>query len=459
MRRRLIWSVTVVGLIAGTAGLGIALTGGRSGSADAAAHQPTTRVSTTVATTPTASAAPGTATTTVATPNTTAAGTRPAATTTTVPLGTLTVGSPTTDIAELQRQLNAVTASALELNGVYDDDTRTAVRNFQTFIDVAATGIADPVTRWILAEAATRAALSPIGDGSAAGCEVAVIGDSLMAGAEEMQAEALAGIGCVAAVDAKGGRSLAYGWQCRVGHEGRRPELQKVDERIPGNDTCAPSGLTLLASWAAAGALGDVVVIALGTNDSGLFDRSGWQRNWAEALRLAGGRPVVFLTTQALAGSAQEARQRTYSAALRQWCAGEETCVVAEWANTSAANDPASYADSVHLIGGATGARAAFVADVVAALVAGRPIPNPPPPPPPTTTVAPTDTSTSTSTSTTAVAPVPVTTTTTTTTPLTPTPKTTSTTTTIAPTTTVAPTTTASTTSSTAPPAPPDTGG
>ena len=45
------------------------------------------------------------------------------------------------------------------------------------------------------------------------------------------------------------------------------------DARIPGNETCAPSGLTLLKSWADAAALGDVVVVALGTNDSGLFEK------------------------------------------------------------------------------------------------------------------------------------------------------------------------------------------
>jgi hypothetical protein len=280
-----------------------------------------------------------------------------------------------------------------------------------------------------------------------------------MAGAEALHADTLAEVGCVAAIDGKGGRSLSYGWQCRVERTGRRPVLRRFDERILGNDTCAPSGLTLLASWAAAGALGDVVVIGLGTNDSGLYGRSGWQRNWAEALRLSGGRPVVFLTTQALAGSTQAPRQHTYSVALRQWCAGEELCVLAEWANTAAANDPASYADSVHLNGSATRARAAFVTEVVAALVAGRPIPSPLPPA--TTTIPPSDTTTTTSTSTTA--PVITATTTTTTQAIRTEPSTTTvapaTTTSSPTTTTVAPTTTASTATSSVPPTPPDDGG
>ena len=170
------------------------------------------------------------------------------------------------------------------------------------------------------------------------------------------------------------------------------------DARIPGNETCAPSGLTLLKSWADAAALGDVVVVALGTNDSGLFEKPRWQNSWAEALRLAGGRPVVFLTTQARAGSDQYQRQSSYSGALRQWCSGQRLCVVAEWANTAAANDSTSYVDAVHINLAATRARAAFIAEVVAALLTGRPIPNPHPPPTPvippavtTTDLVPTD--------------------------------------------------------------------
>ena len=190
-----------------------------------------------------------------------------------------------------------------------------------------------------------RASAPPIGDS----CEVTVIGDSLMAGTEELHEVALAGVGCAAEVDGEGSRSLAYGWQCRIVRIGRRPQVQLLEKRIPGNGTCRPSGLTQLATWAGAGRLGDVVVAALGTNDSGLFDRTRLERNWAEALRLAGDRPVLFLTTQARPTSAQLNRQRTYSEALRQWCASEEHCVLADWATTPAANDPASYIDSVHL--------------------------------------------------------------------------------------------------------------
>ena len=64
------------------------------------------------------------------------------------------------------------------------------MKNFQTMIGVAATGAADPVTRWRLAEsAATPAVIShaTIGTGGTNGCQVAVVGDSLMAGAEALR--------------------------------------------------------------------------------------------------------------------------------------------------------------------------------------------------------------------------------------------------------------------------------
>ena len=252
-----------------------------------------------------------------------------------------------------------------------------------------------------------------------------------------------------------------YGWQCRVDRDGRRP-LLVFEDRIPGNETCSPSGLTLLASWAGAAALGDIVVVALGTNDSGLYDKARWQNNWAEAIRLAGGRPVVFVTAQAGPGSAQYTRQNTYTAALRQWCAGQRLCVLAEWGNTAAAADPASYVDTVHLNLAGTRARATFIADVVAALLTGRPIPNPKPPPTPTIPAADTTTTTvATGGGTTTTTPSNSTTPVTTPAPTTssPTTTTTTTTTTTSTSTTTTTSTTSTTTTTTTLEGPPDTTG
>ena len=416
-RTRLLWSTTIAVLVSVTAGLGLVLTSGDSASVTAATPatgvQPEAVDTTAVAapTTPgstvpdtdtmtatTTAAVPGTATTTTAAPGVPATVAPEIVATTTLPAATtLTAGSPSAEVAELQRQLNAVTGSTLAVDGLYGAGTTAAVKNFQAMIGIAVTGAADPVTRWMLAEESVKPALNGlvnIGAGGANGCQVAVVGDSLMAGAEALTVSVLSRVGCAAAVDGEGGRSLAYGWQCRVERDGRRP-LMLYDARIPGNETCVPSGLTLLKSWADAAALGDVVVVALGTNDSGLFEKARWQSNWTEALRLAGGRPVVFLTTQARVGSDQYARQTSYSSALRQWCGAQRPCVVAEWANTAAANDSTSYVDAVHINLTATRARGAFIAEVVAALLTGRPIPNPQPPPTPaippavtTTTVA-----------------------------------------------------------------------
>jgi peptidoglycan hydrolase-like protein with peptidoglycan-binding domain len=479
-RRRLVWSTAIAVMVSVTAGAGLVLTSGDDASVGAApepstAEPTTTTIATAVdAETHTAMNTSSTsAERSIPTATSSATAIDPAldvsdvigaaavAATTTMPAATLTAGSPRAEVAELQRQLNLVTGSTLETDGVYGAGTRAAIVNFQTVIGVAPTGVADAVTRWTLAEAANRVVRPTIGAGGINGCQVAVIGDSLMAGAEQLHADAIARVGCAAAVDGEGGRSLVYGWQCRVDRDGRRP-LLVFEDRIPGNDTCAPSGLTLLASWADASALGDVVVIALGTNDSGLYDKTRWQNNWAEAIRLAGGRPVVFVTAQAGPGSAQYARQNTYTAALRQWCSGQRLCVIAEWGNTAAAADPASYVDTVHLNIAGTRARAAFIADVVAALLTGRPIPNPQPPPTPTIPPAVTTTSVATTPGTTTTTPSNPTTSTTITSSSTTSPTTTTTpaaTTTSTTSTTTTTSTTSTTTTTTLLEGPPDSTG
>ena len=377
------WSTAIAVLVSVTAGAGLVLTNGNDASVGAStnpstAEPPTTTAAATDAETNTAintsstSVVRSTATATSSAPSTDSAldvpgviGAAAVVATTTMPATTLTAGSPRAEVAELQRQLNLVTGSALEMDGVYGAGTRAAIVNFQTVIGVSPTGVADAVTRWTLAEAANRVVLPTIGAGGINGCQVAVVGDSLMAGAEQLHANA---------IDPRrlrrGGRRRGRPvTRVRVAmpRRSRRPSAAPVfEDRIPGNETCAPSGLTLLASWAGAAALGDVVVVALGTNDSGLYDKARWQNNWAEAIRLAGGRPVVFVTAQAGPGSAQYNRQNTYTAALRQWCAGQRLCVLAEWGNTAAAADPASYVDTVHLNLAGTRARATFIADVVA---------------------------------------------------------------------------------------------
>jgi hypothetical protein len=340
----------------------------------------------------------------------------------------------------LQRMLNNSIGSELAPDGVYGPDTVAAVTALQTIAGLEVSGEADHPTRTLLAEldggrsaALPTWALPTIGNGGADGCQVAVLGDSLIAYSTSLHADALRAINCAPAVDGVGGRSLAHGWQCRVAKPGGRNPLLLLPAPEPGNTSCAPSGLELLEMWRDAGAFGDIVVIALGTNDAGLFDEGRWIRNWNDVLRSTGDRPVIFLTTKGRLGSAQSVNLDRYAAVLRRWCDEQPRCFLADWALTMAANDPASYVDPVHLTRPATVARANFIRDAVSALFAGRPLPNPAPIP-------------------TVVATIPSTTTTTTTVPATTVPR--ATTTVPRSTTTVPPpaTTTSTTTTTTVPP-------
>lgn len=428
--------------------------------------RPTTTVASPPAAVTTVAAPTGTsaATTTSTTDVGTTTSTTDAATTTTSTtidpatlLPTLGEGDTGPDVVALQRMLNNATGTALAPNGVFGPETTEAIRNFQLYVGLEVTGVADHATRTFLIELdAGRSTAIPtwpvtaIGNGGADGCQVAVVGDSLMAGAARLHEQALAGVGCASAVDGVGGRSLSFGWQCRIAQYDGSTPLLLVPEPEPGNATCAPSGLELLRMWAEAGALGDLVVVALGTNDAGIHrDEATWIARWERALSLTGDRPVVFLTTAARPGSSRVPTQDSYSASLRRWCDTTTRCHLADWALAPAATDPSSYVDSVHLRRVATEQRAAFIAAAVRALLTATPAPGPAPLPTlPTTTTTSTSTSTtttSTSTSTSTSTTVPATTTTTTTS---------STTTTSTSTTTSTTTTTSSTTTTTTSPFP-----
>ena len=321
-------------------------------------------------------------------------------------LPTLSEGDTGSDVALLQRILNNVAGSGLVPDGRYGSETTAAVEAFQRFVGLTATGDADHATRTLLAMIDIGRSnwlpswpIPTIGDGGADGCQVSVVGDSLLAGAEGLQEARLAEIGCASAVDAIGGRSLSFGWQCRVLRTNGTRSFPLLPEPEPGNYTCAPSGLELIELWSDAGALGDAVVVALGTNDAGLYTERQWIDHWQRAFEFAGERPVIVVTSQARPGSRQVATQLAYSNALRQWCTTVPRCVLADWARTAPANDAGSYVDPVHLTRAVTDARASFIRDVVAALLSKQPIPNPSPLPTttmPTTTLATTTTPTTT---------------------------------------------------------------
>ena len=461
-RQRVIGAIGVVAALVLAIGVVVATSGGPS---DTVAADDAPRVSDEPVTTSSTSstvAAPTTvrSTTTtsvvsvvVATPASTTTSTSTSTTTTTIDpallLPTLKEGDTGPEVVLLQRMLVNATGADISPDGAYGPDTVVAVRNFQKLFGLPETGEADHETRQLIrfvdggrSSALPTWPVPSLGNGGADGCQVTVVGDSLMAGAQPLHERALNSIGCAAAVDGVGGRSLAYGWQCReLQANGSRPLLM-YPEPLPGNETCAPSGLTLLALWGQANALGDIVVVALGTNDAGLYSTSKWEQHWNEALRLTGNRPVIFVSTKARAGTRRVPQQDAYSAALRTWCGSQPRCHLADWALTMSANDASIYYDDVHLRSRGTQARADFVAAAARALFAGEPIPNPAPINTPTTPLPP---ATSTTTTTTVAAATTTTTVpTATTTTVRPT---TTTTTTVAPTTTtVAPTTTTTTT-------------
>lgn len=305
---------------------------------------------------------------------------------------TLVAGDTGIEVLLVQRMLNIVVQAELAVDGVYGPATAAAIKTFQRSVGLPVTGEADRETRSKLAAVdAGRSLLTPtwpiptIGDGGADGCQVAVIGDSLIDGTERVHADRLAEIGCAAAVDGATGRAMTFGWYCDVLSSGGRRSWVLLGDPQPGNDTCAPAGLELLEMWSNARALGDIVVLALGTNDALAFDQQSWVTRWERAVAFAGTRPVIVLTTQARPGASIAPAEAAYSEALRRWCATTERCVLADWALTDVANDAGSYRDSVHLVPAAADARASFIRDAVAKLLTGRPSPNPTPIPTPTT--------------------------------------------------------------------------
>ena len=279
-------------------------------------------------------------------------------------------------VLDLQRMLNEVIGAGLSLDGSYGADTAEAVAAFQRSVGLPDDGRATAVTRARLAELAAELMPSPpatwaapsFGGGST--CRVTIIGDSLMGGDASLHEEAVRAIGCDAVADGYGGRAMTGGWLCVEQDPDGASGLVLLPSPRAGDDTCGPAGLQLLDLWSGAGALGDLVVMALGTNDAGIEDEGGWVERWDRVLAKTGTRPVVFLTTRGAPGSGQESAQNRYSAALRDWCDDQPRCWLADWALTDTALDPNSYVDWVHLRREAVQARADFIASAVAELVA-----------------------------------------------------------------------------------------
>jgi hypothetical protein len=122
-------------------------------------------------------------------------------------------------------------------------------------------------------------------------------------------------------------------------------------------------GLASMQTLAYSGRLGDVVVIALGTNgafSSGQFDR---------IIALAGSRRVVMVTNYCTYCSWVAANNDL----IRAGCGQLRDCTVAEWETLAAANRQWFYADGVHMPIGGPGGQA--YADLVARTLQRTPAP------------------------------------------------------------------------------------
>jgi lysophospholipase L1-like esterase len=192
---------------------------------------------------------------------------------------------------------------------------------------------------------------------------VTLIGDSLTYRREALYEDAFAREGIPAHADGRGSRALRWGWQCRNA-AGRLAILS-----APNAPRCRMEGLELLRALATPEGhdgvrLGREVVLALGTNDSGLFTPTQANASLDTARTILGDRRV-FLVSIVKPGSS---RAVEYDATTRDWCRQDKDCVFVEWATSPAAGRPEMYnTDGVHLTEQGARARAAFIAATVAA--------------------------------------------------------------------------------------------
>ena len=187
---------------------------------------------------------------------------------------------------------------------------------------------------------------------------VTLIGDSLVSANPEVYAASLTRHGLTSSIESRGGRALRYGWQCRS-KDGR---LIVVSH--PNSPRCRREGLTTLAHLTHTRELAQRVVLALGTNDAGLFRPEQISANLTEARRVVGSQRTLYLVSIARRGGS---RQYTiYNDTARAWCAKDSRCEFVEWARSVEAQQPHSYtADGVHLQPAAVQARAQMIADTL----------------------------------------------------------------------------------------------
>jgi lysophospholipase L1-like esterase len=186
---------------------------------------------------------------------------------------------------------------------------------------------------------------------------IGIVGDSLVSASPPSYAQPFLNAGIPVSVDGVGSRALRYGWQCRDS-SGRLVVLPKASSK-----RCRREGLEVVRNLASSGALPDVLIIALGTNDAGLFKPHQVEANLAELRSLIGDRQLFLVNVKKLTSSKKPGVYNTTAAA---WCATDIDCTVIDWASSPAASNRRMYSsDRVHLTAKGVTSRAQFIFDAV----------------------------------------------------------------------------------------------
>lgn len=185
---------------------------------------------------------------------------------------------------------------------------------------------------------------------------VTIIGDSLVAGREAVYEAPFKDAGWSAKAYGRGSRALRWGWQCRS----RTGNLEILSS--PTSTSCAPEGLELLKNLASTASLAENVVIALGTNDSGLFSPPQAAESLNKAVKITGQRHL-FLVSIVKPGSK---KAPIYTKTVKEWCATEPHCTFIDWASSPSSRGRGLYSsDRIHLTEKGAAARADFIAAAV----------------------------------------------------------------------------------------------
>lgn len=186
---------------------------------------------------------------------------------------------------------------------------------------------------------------------------VTIIGDSLVENRGRTYVGAFAERGVWSVADGYSGRTLRWGWLCRVNG------VRKVYPKPVGNK-CGIEGLELLERMVRNGSLGGELVLALGTNDASVFPGERSVRNLNTVRSLIGTRRVWLVTAVRLK---DRVRATAWNQTATKWCARDIACSVIPWASMKVAWDPKLYvSDGVHLLERGTRLRAEMIATAVA---------------------------------------------------------------------------------------------